>query len=155
MTTEQRTILVTYDGSEDSRKAFQPAARLAKIMQAGIILLRVRRAPNEVWVHPEAEHREKELVRLNTEWEEEMKGMAAELAKAEGIEVIPCSRMLGKRWNVAGEILAVADEYNVELLCMATHGESSVRHFFVGSTALDVLSQSKRPVTLVNVYEAN
>lgn len=153
MTTSQPKVLLTYDGSEASRLAFAPAARIARLMQGSLVLVRVNRAPNEVWVHPEAAHRDSELAKLNAEWEAELAKVASDLSAAEGVAVEPCSRTLGKRWNVSGEILACADEYDVDLIFMATHGESSLRHFFVGSTALDVLSQSKRPVSLIGVDE--
>jgi nucleotide-binding universal stress UspA family protein len=58
-------------------------------------------------------------------------------------------RVLGERWSVPDEILAVAEEVDAELICMATHGESALRHFVAGSVALEVLSKTRRPVVLV------
>jgi nucleotide-binding universal stress UspA family protein len=148
MTSNQPTILVSYDGSDVSRSAFAPAARLAGLMNASVVLVRVHHAPPEVWSHPEADHRERELARLKTEWQADVENAAAELA-AHGVTVKAEARLLGERWNIPGELLAAADEHNVELICMATHGESSIRRLFVGSVTQEVITHSKRPVTLV------
>lgn len=152
MTAASTWILVTYDGSKASKEIFAPAARLARRMQASLVLLRVYHAPKEIWVHPDAGYREAELTRLNAEWQAEIDAAAKELRRLD-VPVEALARMLGKRWNIAGEILAVADEYKVEMICMATHGESGVRHFFAGSTALEVLTSSDRPVTFVRIKD--
>lgn len=153
MTQDSGKLLVTYDGSDASRAVFDDAARIARRMQASLVLIRVFRAPKEVWSHPEAAHRDAELARLKTEWQTEIQADAAELAADTGLAVEGIARVLGERWNVAGEIAACADEINAELICMATHGESALRTVLVGSTALDVLSESKRPVLFTRAID--
>jgi nucleotide-binding universal stress UspA family protein len=153
MTSEQVYILVTYDGSATARAVFEPAARIAKRMQANVVIVRVHHAPAELWVHPEADYRERELGRLTAEWQGEMDAVASEYSREYGVAAQGQARLLGRRWNIPGEILAVADEFNVETICMATHGEGSIRRVFIGSTALDVVSESKRPVTLIRAGE--
>ena len=149
MTSERENILVTYDGSEVSKAAFGPAALLAKRLGAGIVLIRVYHAPVEIWSHPETEHRESELARLTASWQQDLEAVGAEFAKNEGVEVESHARLLGQRWNVAGEILAAADEFEVLLIVMATHGESGIRRVFVGSVTQEVIAESTRPVTLI------
>jgi nucleotide-binding universal stress UspA family protein len=148
MTSEQVKILVSYDGSDVARAAFGPAARLAQLLNASIVLVRVHHAPAEIWSHPEADHRERELARLKAEWQRDIEAVGADLAKG-GVNVIAEARLLGQRWNIPGEILAAADEHDVALICMATHGESGIRRLFVGSTTQEVIANSKRPVTLI------
>jgi nucleotide-binding universal stress UspA family protein len=148
MTAGKVSILVSYDGSGVSKTVFEPAARLAKLMQASVVLVRVLRAPPEVWSHPDATHRETELKRLQAEAQQDVDGAAAELG-ALGVEASGQARMLGQHWNVPDEILAVADEIDAAMICMATHGEGGIRRLFVGSTAQEVIASSKRPVTLV------
>jgi nucleotide-binding universal stress UspA family protein len=143
-------LLVTYDGSAASRSIFPPALKLAQRLQADIVLLRVHHAPSQVWVHPDAEYREARLAELQQEWDAEIQAVATELSQ-QGIAVTPLARVLGQRWSIADEILAVADEYDVDFVCMATHGESTLRRFFIGSTALSVLSRCERPVIFLNV----
>lgn len=149
MTSGQATILVSYDGSEVSKAVFGPAGRLAKLMQASVFLVQVFRAPPEIWSHPDAAHRESELARLQAELQQQVDAAAAEFSGQAGVSVEGQARMLGERWNIAGEILAAADEMNAETICMATHGETGIRRLFVGSVTQDVISESKRPVTLI------
>jgi nucleotide-binding universal stress UspA family protein len=142
-------ILVTYDGSDVSKAVFEPAARIAKLMQAMIALVRVMRVPPEIWSHPDAAYREREIAALNAEIERETDAAAAELSSAHGIEATGQARLLGERWNVAAEILAAADDVGADIICMATHGEGGIRRLFLGSTTQEVIAESKRPVMLV------
>ena len=153
MTSDQATILASYDGSEASKAVFEPAGRLAKLMQASVLLVRVHRAPPDVWAHPEAAHRERELARLETEAQQEIDAVAAEFSSSAGVPVKGKACLLGERWNIAGEILAAADEVDAVMICMATHGESGIRRLFVGSVTQDVIAESKRPVTLIRAGE--
>ena len=152
MTTAKPSILVTFDGSEVSKTVFEPAARLAKQMQASIVLVRVLRAPPEIWSHPDAAHRETEMKRIEAEAQAEVDIAVADL-QSQGVEASGQARMLGEHWNVPDEILAAADEIDAVMICMATHGESGIRRLFVGSTAQEVISKSTRPVTLVRAGE--
>ncbi len=145
------TILVTYDGSPASRCAFGAAAGVARKAGGRLVLLRVWQAPPSLWSEPDSRARDEGLRRLNEEWERDLEAVAAEI-RSSGLEVTPVSRRLGERWTVTDEILAVADEVNADLICMATHGESALRHFFLGSTALSVLSRSRRPVMFARVH---
>jgi nucleotide-binding universal stress UspA family protein len=138
-------ILVTHDGSSQSMVAVEPAANLARAASGEIVLLRVLRVPLDVVAHPDEQHRQSRLDALEAEAKQELREIA------EGLDVPARAdvRRLGRRWNVVDEILAVAAEYDADLICMATHGEGALRHFVLGSTALDVLSKSERPVLLV------
>lgn len=138
-------ILVTYDGSAASATVLPAAAKLAEATGAETILLRVHHPPLDLVVHPEAEFRERGLQAVEHAWMKDLKGVAEQI----GPEVLTVVRRLGQRWNVVDEILTTAAELEVDLICMATHGESAFRHFVVGSTALDVLAKSTCPVVLV------
>jgi len=142
-------ILVTYDGSEASREAFDEAARLARETGGELLLLRVHRAPTPAWVNPNAEARERELAALQAEWDADIEAAAAEVAAAHGVTVRGMAHMLGQRWSESAEILTTAEQEGVDLICMATHGETGIRSFFVGSTAQAVVAESVRPVLLV------
>jgi nucleotide-binding universal stress UspA family protein len=152
MTTGKPSILVTYDGSEVSKRAFGQAVGLAKLMQAAIVVVRVLRAPPEIWSHPDRAHREAGMARIQAEAQQEVDATAAEIS-ALGVEASGQARMLGEHWNVPDEILAAADEIDAVMICMATHGETGIRRLFVGSTAEEVINKSKRPVTLVRAGE--
>ena len=138
-------LLVTYDGSPASRAAFPAAGKLAREAAAEVILLRVHHPPLDLVVHPDADFREKRLQAIEDSWLIELEEASREI----GGEVRSVVRGLGQRWNVVDEVLSVAAEFDADLICMATHGESAFRHFVIGSTALDVLSKSPCPVLLV------
>lgn len=114
-------------------------------MTAEVILLRVHHPPLDLAVHPDERFREASLKSIEDAWQKELSDIGEEM----GCPVRPLVRRLGQRWNVVDEILAAASELEVDLICMASHGESALRHFVLGSTALDVLSRSTFPVVLV------
>ncbi len=138
-------MLVTYDGSPASKAVLEPAAELARAASAEIVLLRVLRPPLDIVAHPDEQVRESRLKRMETDWKAEL----GEIGRSLGGSVLTDVRRLGQRWNVVDEILAAAEDHDVDIICMASHSESAVRHFVVGSTALDVLSKSECPVLLV------
>lgn len=138
-------MLVTYDGSPASRAVLEPAGRLARAASAEIVLLRVLRPPLDLVAHPDEQVRESGLRKLETEWKAELEELGKGLECLVQVEV----RRLGERWNVVDEILAAVADHDADIICMASHGESAVRHFVVGSTALDVLAKSACPVLLV------
>lgn len=139
-------LLLTYDGSDASRKAFPAAAALARATGGEVILLRVYHPTREMVTHPEPERREEAIRKAEAKWKTDLEQTAASI----GETVQPILRRLGERWNVVDEILAVAKEYGAEIICMATQGDSALRHFFIGSTAMEVLARSPVPVLLVN-----
>lgn len=138
-------LLVTYDGSPASKAVLGPAGKLARAASAEIVLLRVLRPPLDLVAHPDEQFREESLKKLEIDCGDELKALGKELACPLRTEI----RRLGERWNVVDEILAAASDNDVDIICMASHGESALRHFVVGSTALDVLAKSERPVLLV------
>ena len=138
-------LIVTYDGSETSKAALEPAAKLARASNGQVTLLRVHRPSLEEAVHPDLAHREAQIRADEAAWQKDLEQVVAGM----DCDVRPLIRRLGQRWNVADEIIATATELNADLICMATHGESALRHFVAGSTALDVLSKSPCPLLLV------
>lgn len=138
-------ILVTYDGSAASSAVLPAAAKLAAASADETILLRVHHPPAHLIVNTDAEYRERGLKAIEESWMKELEEVGQQI----GSKVSAVVRRLGERWNVVDEILRVAADFDVDFICMATHGESAFRHFVVGSTALDVLSKSPCPVVLV------
>jgi nucleotide-binding universal stress UspA family protein len=138
-------ILVTHDGSRASAAVLPAASRIARAMKAEAVLLRVYRLPWQIATNPDEAERERLIADTRARLESEL---AAEAPRfGEGFAAMV--RVLGERWSVPDEILAVAEEVDAELICMATHGESALRHFVAGSVALEVLSKTRRPVVLV------
>ena len=138
-------MLVTNDGSAASRAVLEPAGRLARAASAEIVLLRVLRPPLDLVAHPDEQFRESSLKTMEEDWKAELEELGRGLECPVQVEV----RRLGERWNVVDEILAAVADHDADIICMASHGEGALRHFVVGSTALDVLAKSACPVLLV------
>jgi len=51
--------------------------------------------------------------------------------------------------KAAGKILEIADENNIDLIVMGTHGRSSIRDFFVGSTTERINREASAAVLAV------
>lgn len=65
------------------------------------------------------------------------------------LDVAPLLRQASAPIDVPAVILDVANDVNADVIAMATHGHSALRHLFAGSVALAVLSRSERPLILV------
>lgn len=140
-------LLVTHDSSAASTAALAPSAKIATESGAETFLLRVHHPVRlEVALEPDAAVREARFAAIEEQLAQEMH----DLAKASALKAkILIRRLSGGRWNVADEILAVADEFDADLICMGTRGSSGLRHLLIGSIALEVLARSDCPVMLV------
>jgi nucleotide-binding universal stress UspA family protein len=49
------------------------------------------------------------------------------------------------------EIIRVAEEEDASLMCMTSHGKGYFREVLVGSTSLDIVRRSKRPVLVLHI----
>jgi nucleotide-binding universal stress UspA family protein len=126
-------ILVPLKWDPSDEAVIEHACALARLSGAQVTLLHV--------VHS---HSRDEFAYLEQRARGHLTDEAARIA-ARGIEV-SIRVTLGEP---AESITAVADEIGADLIVMATHGHSGVRHVFVGSVTEDVIRQSDTPVLLV------
>ena len=139
-----KRMLVPLDGSELSEVVFPYAKELAGRLGLDVILLHVH-SPEEGKTSP--------LYRAYIEHKAEIiKRQSQEVQGKVGIE--PGGKVLEVRGElVAGypaeEILRYADERDIDLILMATHGRSGIRRWVMGSVADKVLRASNVPVWLV------
>ena len=59
------------------------------------------------------------------------------------------TRILIRNGIAVSEIISVIEEYNVDLICMATHGHTGISHVIFGSTTEQILKKSTVPVLSV------
>lgn len=133
-------LLITFDGSLASRAVFEPAARLARIMRAEVVLLRI----NDRML--EEELRGVSLNEIEGRWGTELRRIGVRMRCRADVQV---HRLSGRRWRVDSDIIATAKELDADAIMMASQGQSRVRHLIVGSTALGVVARSDCPVVLV------
>jgi len=141
-------ILVPVDFSQCSLKALQYAVAFARQFKASITLLYVVQQyylPGDFTGGLDYSALEREI----------------EENSARELEAI-ANQQVGKKapWKVllrmgrpVDQISQVADELNVDLIILATHGHTGLKHVVLGSTAENVVRHAPCPVLTVRVNE--
>jgi nucleotide-binding universal stress UspA family protein len=141
-----KKILVPLDGSKRAESILSNVEELSRCLGSYVIFMQVLE-PTATMVSPydmvpyydsgEMERRSKEasvyLAGLAGEFRE--KGIQAESVVVQG--------------PVVRSILDVANEKNVGLIAMASHGRSGLARVFYGSVAAGILQQTDRPLLIV------
>ena len=141
---EIKTILLTTDFSETSKKAFPHAKILAERYGARIILAYAAtdRLPAMVVEYGDAGLKET-LERQHEQAGEQLDRLAAEWfadLPVEGAVVLGTPHL---------EIVRLAEERGADLIVMATHGHGFISHAILGSTTERVLRQAPCPCFVV------
>ncbi len=138
-----RKILVPADFSDCSRKALQYATALARQCQAEILLHVLEMPPVPVQAFeaafleaPSEESAEKEL----SEWQAQVESTAP-------VKTLVCSG------SASPEIVRAADENNMDLIVIESHGRTGLARLLLGSTAERVVRHAPCPVRVVRERE--
>jgi len=142
---EFKTILLTTDFSETSKKAFAPALLLAEKFGSRIVVVYVEEDKLPPLV---VEYTAVGLDEIMRDQEQR----AAKRLEEYVAEHLPPDRVLETR--VASgtphvEIVRLATELKVDLIVMATHGRGFISHAILGSTTERVLRNAPCPVFAV------
>lgn len=140
---KNRHILLTTDFSEESMRAFEPVAELARALGAKITLLH---AYTELLTVPHGYPYVPPVTVVNlaeqiARAEEELGQLRERLPEDLDVETAVES---GGRIDEA--ICDYAKSHDVSLIAMSSHGRSGVRRLFLGSVAESVLRTSTIPV---------
>ena len=135
-------ILVPIDGSLLAEAALPAASYLAEKLQARVTLMHVmeRNAPDKVHGQPHLKH------------PQDAERYLKELAKRsfpDGIRV-DCHVHANEVDDVAGSIVAHADELTHDLVIMCSHGRGAALHLFLGSIAQRVIALGSKPVLITH-----
>lgn len=135
-----RRILVAYDGSEPSQKAFERALDLAALNKAELYVLTVVRALEiaddveaEAVIENSREYHQKLLVPLQRVTAE--KGVKAHFEVGVG--------------HPAEQIIYDADRHNVDLIVLGHRGRSKFARLLLGSVSKVVTQYANREVLVV------
>lgn len=139
-----KRILVPIDFSDCSRKAFYVALKYAKLFQAETVLLHVSEASrdaNRIVATAEEQERMEEGVRRRLN----------ELFEKGGLEEVDRRRVTletsgGKAWV---EIVRYANEHDVDLIVMGTHGTTGLKSILIGSQCERVVRRANCHVLAV------
>jgi nucleotide-binding universal stress UspA family protein len=127
-------VLVTLDGSKESEVVLPLIEELASQVGMETILLRVL----DMSFHRVSSEK------LESSTQSYLEGIANNL-NAKGIK----TKTEIKIGNAAIETINFANEVNVDLVAMSTHGRSGVSRWYLGSVAQKVLHTGNKPILLV------
>ncbi len=134
-------VLIPLDGSRLAEAVLPPAFALASVCGCAVTLLHVieHRAPKTVHGEPHLHDPSSAAEYL---------GRVAKQYARYGVPV-DVHVHPNEEDDVARSIAEHADEFETDLILLATHGSGGVRDFLFGSIAQQVLQQSTKPVLLV------
>jgi nucleotide-binding universal stress UspA family protein len=133
-----KKILCATDGSDHSNHAADFAAQLAKQFGAELIYLIVN--PVELARGTRRVLFQENDVRKALE-------SAAQIAKTVGVKDIKCSD--GSARDVAGAIVAYAENNDVDHVVVGSSGKGAASRLFIGSVSTEVVNKAHCPVTVV------
>ena len=136
-------ILVPTDGSELSDKALEAAADFAKALGSSIVIITVIEPYSYTNL---SEYRPESIDQYDSrvkEMAQERLEIARELVEKKDIN---CEVVAFKSFCPAEAIIDAANEYNCDLIFMASHGRQGFAAVLLGSETQKVLTHSKIPV---------
>lgn len=134
-------VMVTTDGSWRALQALPHAARLAEATRGQLVLARILDPMTDCPAEG-ASPSDDTAARLADEWRTEMLRSLASF-RAAGRTVVG---IRSYHEDVTGAVLRVAAEEGAAVVAMSSRGAGMLRHAFMGSVALGVLSRSEVPV---------
>ncbi len=140
-------ILVALDGSTFAERVL-PYARAATVFESNVLLLSVPQVPDPSNYGAVVE----EIQELRKQAELEAKKYLEKIANVlqeEGLK----TRVLVEGSRPARAIARIAEQENVDVIFMATHGRGGLERLFMGSVAERTLNYTKKPIFLVPIHE--
>jgi nucleotide-binding universal stress UspA family protein len=145
-----QTILVPLDGSKRAERILPHVEAFALKFDAALILLQIVE-PIVLGASPYdagAIYLGEEIDRRTEEAKTYLAGVQ-NLLREKHIE----AQTKVEYGPVVSTILAVADEHNVDLIAMASHGRTGLARVFFGSVASGILNRAERPLLVVRAQD--
>lgn len=143
-----RRILVPLDFSEHSLKAFNKGLAFAHQFKAELVLVHIVEQiiyPGD-WMYPPIA-----MSDMAAEKRGEIAQKLKALAAGSGVKTREFVR-LGRAWQ---EIVEIAKETEADLVVVATHGYTGLRHVLLGSVAEKIVRHAPCPVFTVRADDAD
>lgn len=137
-------MLVLLDGSELAEVVFPYAKELAARLDLDVILLHVYTPAARDFAPMHRAYIDRSAATIRRQAQELQKKLGAQ----PGVKPPRVRGELAMGYH-ADEILRYADENNIDLILMATHGRSGIKRWVIGGVAEKILKASKVPVWLV------
>ncbi len=140
-------LLVTLDGSNFAERVL-PYARASSRLESEVLLLTVPQVPEAHQYGALVEEIQKLREQAELQAHQYLEQVAESLRK-HGVQ----ARVIVKGARPAETIVSVAEEEQVDVVMLATHGRGGLDRLFVGSVADKVVQQAPCPVFLVPIHE--
>ena len=139
-----KKILVPFDGSGYSEKAFEKAVEIAEKFESELIVMTVLQSkiPDSAGVSIER------LQELQDEQEDQATVMLRKLETEAKDKNIPFSIKIIHNPSSSDGIVTFAENSNVDLIVMGSHGRTGFRKIVLGSVANGVVGHAKCPVLI-------
>jgi nucleotide-binding universal stress UspA family protein len=137
-------ILFPTDFSDTSSAALGHALMLADRFSAGLIMLHAS-TPKE----SEKDFRFPQIEPAMNELEELLEGHLAQIIGAEPSHQLRINRVVRRSNDPVTEICAFADQSDIDLIVMGTHGRTGLSHLLIGSVTEHVVRNARCPVMTV------
>ena len=144
--THYERILVPYDFSDTAKLALEHTTSLVRQLKVDVILLHIVESPSIASSFKNVFKSEEK--KFHEHAEEQLKKVAEEFSHKIGAKVQSITEV-GKIYK---KVCQVADENNVGLILMGTHGASGVHEILMGSNALKVVKEAPCPVISVQSH---
>lgn len=139
------TIMVPLDGSRLAEKALEPAAYLARLSQARLVLVRNQEVVSSVVGNPE---KYPELYQIFEREEQENLRYLDELATPLRESGLSVKRLVTHGGSPAESIASTAADHKADLIVLTSHGRSGVSRFLLGSVAERLAKIAPCPVLI-------
>lgn len=139
-------ILIPTDGSDPTKPAVEMALDLAEAHSAMLHVLFIVDQPTSVSGMGEGFSGLDDLLEALEERGHQATGAIVEQAKERDIE----STAAVRRGNPHDDILSYADEHEIDVIVMGTHGRTGVKRALLGSVTENVVRHSAIPVLTVH-----
>jgi nucleotide-binding universal stress UspA family protein len=138
-----QTILVPLDFSDGSRNALRYAHSLAKQFGGKLLLFYALEpvATPDFAYHP--------LVMASEEAAAKARQQLETLCRKEGVDASWVAEVVVREGVAWGQITETAKQLKADLIVIATHGNSGLKHVLLGSTAERVVRHASCPVLVV------
>ena len=139
-----KKILVPFDGSGYSEKAFDKALEIAEKFESDLVALTVLQSE----ISDSAGVSIARLQEIQDEQEEKATIMLKELESKAKDKNIPFSMKIIHNPSSSDGIVSFAENSNIDLIVMGSHGRTGLRKIVLGSVANGVLGHTKCPVLI-------
>ncbi|MHB8124346.1 MAG: universal stress protein [Desulfitobacteriaceae bacterium] len=136
-----RKILVGFDGSESSKKAFAEAVDLARKLNASVTVLTVIHLPD---FSPSMDEVEEEIEEAEKHYQPLLESLR-EIGAKNGILV----NVITLKGHPVESLIKYAKEQKMDLIVIGTRGAGGFKKLLIGSVAQKIVSYSSIPVMVI------